>query len=120
MHEPVNRIVRGEIVLPSAGLPEKAAEVIVRVEDVSRADAPAVTVAEQRLGEVDLADGDAIPFAIEVPAGALRDRAIYAVSAHVDVSGTGQVERGDLVSVESHPVLTRGFPDTARVRVRRV
>lgn len=39
---------------------------------------------------------------------------------HVDVSGSGEIEQGDLVSTQSHPVLTRGHADRAAVPVRTV
>jgi hypothetical protein len=42
------------------------------------------------------------------------------VRVHVDVSGSGEVEKGDLISTQSHPVLTRGHADQAAVPVRKV
>lgn len=115
--DPALRRVSGRIVLPQGDLPPEAASIVVAVEDVSRADAPSIVVAEQRLAHVSLREGD-VPFEVGVPPDRLQERARYAVSVHVDVTGTGIVERGDLVSTQSHPVLTAGNPDQATVPVK--
>ena len=111
------RRVRGRIVLPTTQLPPEAASIVVAVEDVSHADAPSRVLAEQRLEHVPL-DGGEVAFEVEIPAGLVEDRARYSVGVHVDVTGTGIVERGDLVSTQSHPVLTFGNPDEASVPVK--
>jgi putative lipoprotein len=111
------RHVRGRIVLPLGELPPEAASVVVAVEDVSRADAPSTVVAEQHLVHVSLGEGEVL-FEVEVPSGRIEARARYTVRVHVDVTGTGIVERGDLVSTQSHPVLTGGNPDEASVPVK--
>ncbi len=113
-------IVRGEIVLPATGAPATAANVIVRVEDISRADAPTVIVGEQRQSDVSLSPGTALPFAVEIPGERVDSRRMYSVSVHIDVSGSGEIERGDLISTQIYPVLTRGHGDEARVQVKRV
>jgi putative lipoprotein len=111
------QIVTGEVVMPSVALPE-AANLIVQVEEVSRADAPSLVVAEQRQNRVQLRPGAALPFVIEVPIEMLDERNSYSVRAHVDVSGSGEVEVGDLISTRSYPVLTRGHGDRASVGVQ--
>ncbi|MCI0636571.1 MAG: YbaY family lipoprotein [Actinobacteria bacterium] len=113
-------VVRGEVVLPQVTLPAEAAELVVQVEDVSRADAPSIVVGEQRLLGVQLYGGAVLPFEIEVPAGLVDERHSYSVRAHVDISGSGEVDVGDLVSTQSYPVLTRGYGDEAVVEVRLV
>lgn len=110
------RHVRGRIRLPEGDLPPEALSIVVAVEDVSRADAPSIVVAEQHLEHVPLS-GD-IAFAVEVPGERVQEQARYTVRVHVDVTGTGIVERGDLVSTQSHPVLTGGNPDEASVPVK--
>jgi putative lipoprotein len=114
------RIVHGEIVLPAIDLPDVAAKVLVQVEDVSRADAPSSVVGEQELKGVKLQKGAVLPFTITLPAEAIDERNSYSVRAHVDLTGSGKVEVGDLVSTQSHPVLTRGSGNEAVVPVKRV
>jgi putative lipoprotein len=111
------RHVRGRIVLPQGPLPPEAAAIVVAVEDVSRADAPSTVVAEQHLVHVSLDAGE-VAFEVDVPNGRIEARARYTVRVHVDVTGSGIVERGDLVSTQSHPVLTGGNPDEASVPVK--
>lgn len=113
------RTVHGEVVLQRGAPGERAAQIIIQVEDVSRMDAPSVVVGEQRLEDVPL-DGSAVPFEIEVPAGLIDERGMYSVRVHVDVSGSGQVERGDMITTQSYPVLTGSSPDEAHVAVRRI
>lgn len=114
------RTVQGEIILPGNDLPAETADVIVQVEDVSRADAPSVVIAEQRQSGVSLRGGAVLPFVVEVPAERVDERNSYSVRVHVDVSTPGEVNVGDLVSTQSHPVLTRGHGDRVQVNVKLV
>jgi uncharacterized lipoprotein YbaY len=114
------RIVRGEVVVPPFVRPAEAAELVVQVEDVSRADAPSIVVGEQRRPAVRLEGGAVLPFVVEVPASLVDARHSYSVRAHIDMSGSGEVEVGDLVSTRSYPVLTRGYGDEAVVDVQLV
>ena len=114
------RVVHGEVTLPAEAEPVDAAEVVIQVEDVSRADAPSVVVAEQRLHGVSLQPGEALPFDVEVPGERIDPSSHYSVRVHVDVSGSGDVERGDFVSTRSYPVLTRGNGDEVIAEVQRV
>jgi uncharacterized lipoprotein YbaY len=117
---PDARTVRGEIVLPVTGVTAQRGDVIVTVEDVSRADAPAQVVAQTRQPGVALGGGATLPFEVEVPASLIDERRSYAVRVHIDTTGSGQVERGDLISTESYPILTRSYGTDVRIRVRPV
>jgi putative lipoprotein len=81
------------------------ATVRVRLLDVSRADASAETVAEQTIeGPSIESDGDSgtVKFAMEAPE--LDVRRSYSLAAHVDLSGSGEIEPGDFLTMESVPV----------------
>lgn len=107
-----------EVRLPP-GTTELPGPVLVRVEDVSRADAAARVVGEVRVGrDARLTPG--LPLCVAVPVRAVDERAAYAVRVHVDADGDGQVSEGDYVSTQHHPVLTGGHPDAATVTVRAV
>lgn len=112
-------VISGEVVLPSTELRGKA-HLIVQVEDISRADAPAAVVGTYRRSNVVLKAGGTLPFTVEVPASAIGSRSAYSVSAYVGSSGSGEVSKGDLVSTQVYPVLTRGFGMTARIAVKLV
>jgi putative lipoprotein len=114
------RTIRGGIILPNTGLSAGTSDLIVQVEDVSRADAPSVVIGEQRQSGVSLSGGTVLPFTIEIPAELIDDRHSYSVRAHIDLSGSGEVKVGDLVSTQSYPVLTRGYGNEAEIKVTRV
>ena len=112
--------IRGQVVLPNVQLPNQTADLIVQVEDVSRADAPSQVVGEQRVSGVPVQAGQVLPFAIEVPAEHIDPRNSYSVRVHVDMTGSGKIEPGDLISTQSYPVLTRGYGNEANVTVKKV
>lgn len=114
------RKVRGTVVLPDDVPSTGSAELVVRVEDVSRADAPSVVIGETRLEDVPLEPGGTLPFEVDVAADVVEHGHSYAISAHLDLSRSGTVEIGDYVSTQSNPVLTYGYGDEAVVAVRRV
>jgi hypothetical protein len=88
-----------EILAPFSG-----ATVLVKVEDVRRADAPAVVIAEQRIPQLSRSPSnrEPVPFSIEYPGDG--ELACYSLRVHVDTDGDGEVSPGDYVSTQSYPV----------------
>jgi putative lipoprotein len=115
-----SRTVQGEIVLPAAGVSPGPADVIVFVEDISRADAPSVVVGKQQQKGVLLRPGLRFPFAVQIPNELIDERHLYSIGAHIDRSGSGEVKIGDFVSTQTCPVLTRGHEASVTINVRRV
>ena len=91
----------------------------VKIEDVSRADAAARAVAEAvvRL-EQPLAAGANVPFSITVPE--VSESIRYNVRAHIDCSGSGEINVGDLISTQAYPVMTQEHADNVTVEVEAV
>jgi putative lipoprotein len=114
------RTVQGEIVLPHTDVPSESADLVVQVEDVSRADVPSVVIADQRQSGVPLRSGAILRFAVEVPDDLVDERDSYSIRVHIDLTGSGEVEAGDLISTRSYPVLTRGHGNEAQIHVQRV
>lgn len=100
---PATVSVDGLVVQRSRNALPAGTVVNVRLLDVSRADAPSVTLAEQRieLGNRQLP----VPFALSVAADRLDARMSYAVAADARLDG-----RLLMFSTNHHPVLTRGAP----------
>jgi putative lipoprotein len=100
---PATVSVDGLVVQRSRNALPPGTVVNVRLLDVSRADAPSVMLAEQRieLGNRQLP----VPFALSVAADRLDPRMSYAVAA--DARLDGQLL---MFSTNRHPVLTRGAP----------
>jgi uncharacterized lipoprotein YbaY len=114
------RLLRGEVLFDAPPPDLAAATIHVRVEDTSLADAESRVVAEQVLRQPppELEAGEGIPFVLRVPE--IDPRASYSVSVHVAFHDTDRIRTGDYINMESHPVLTHGYPDRVGVRVRRV
>lgn len=102
--------VTGTIVFPANLAGPRRATVYVRVEDVSLADASATTLAESVMRDVPVPPTPEPILSFSVPVPSFDPRARYSVLVLVDLDGDGQVGTGDLISTQSHPVLTRGFP----------
>ena len=99
-------LLRGRIVFPPGERPDQAARVVARVEEVSLADAPAATVAEQVREHVALPRGESfsLPFEIPIDPGSIDPGHRYSVRVHVDVTGTSTVTSDDFVSTAAHPL----------------
>ncbi|MER6306250.1 YbaY family lipoprotein [Streptomyces sp. NPDC001657] len=95
--------VRGIVALPGDAPATQAARILVEVRDVSFADAPSTVVAAQVQMDVPLAPHGRIPFRVDVPD--LDPRGAYGLRVHVDLSGSGSLEAGDLISTQAHTVL---------------
>lgn len=102
-----------------AHLPDQA-RARITVEDVSNLDAAAVVVGETVLDDLD-ADR---PAECEVEVDEVDEGTNLIVRVHVADGSRSpadrQVEVGDLLSTESHPVLTRGHGDSVVVRPRQI
>jgi two-component system NarL family sensor kinase len=110
--------VGGALELP-AGYPSGlAASVRVSVRDTTLTGGPVRTVGETTLTDVELAGGGQIPF--RVPVSDVDPSAVYTIEAHVDVTGAGVVEVGDLITAQACAVLTGGAPTELAVPLARV
>ncbi|MET7620343.1 YbaY family lipoprotein [Streptomyces sp. NPDC005408] len=98
----MTRTVTGFVSLPPDAPTGPATRFLVEVRDVSRADAPSTVVGAQVQSDIELAPGGRVPFTVEVPD--LDPTASYGLRVHVDLSGTGTVEAGDLISTQATPV----------------
>lgn len=100
--------VTGNVIFPDDLPPGPVASISITIQDVSRADAPAVDLVSVTIpaGETAPVAGQAIPFSI--PVATDDARITYSVRARVDRDGDGQVRSGDLVSTTHNPVLTHG------------
>lgn len=92
----------------------------VFVEDVSRADAPAVVVASREYREAQFAAAGELTFAVDVLVHSVDEGHRYTVRVHVDVDGSHDVSLGDFVSTQHHGVLTHGGGVEVRIPTIRV
>ncbi|HEX2078562.1 MAG TPA: YbaY family lipoprotein [Longimicrobium sp.] len=94
----------------------RAATAYVRVDDVSRADAPSATLAEARVQVPAGAAG--FPFELRVEGH--DPRGMYALSVHVDVDGDGEAGVGDFITMQRYPVLAGSDAEPMTVEARRI
>jgi hypothetical protein len=113
-------MVRGVIELPSEIKRSVPAQVYIRVEEVSRADALAQLLGQIVLRNLTTSDflRGTIPF--ELPVADPGEGALCTVRVHLDLDGNGVVSSGDYVSAEHIPVLDSSAPSEPRIKLRRV
>lgn len=113
-----DRLAGGSVIVNADPRQVRNATVYVRLEDVSRVDAPSRIVAEQVLSGGAFAEGQPLRFELRgvLPGGSGSCR----LRVHVDVDGDGQVSPGDYVSTESYPVTPSTAQTDIEVRVHRV
>jgi uncharacterized lipoprotein YbaY len=114
--------IEGEVhVIDVPGRPVSATAHI-RLQDVSRADAVATTVAEVTLEDVRFPGHSPfdLPFLLEVDGARLDPRASYIVAVHVDMTGSGEVTVGDYVTVQSVPAPAPDSREPLHIPVRAV
>ena len=113
-------LVTGAVRFDSDAPPFEDATVRVKLRDVTQTDAPARTVAEQVVKGVSLRrPGGAIPFELR-SAARLRPGQAYLLEAHVDLTGSGEIEPGDFITMASHPVTPGPSPARVDVAVHRI
>jgi len=104
--------VRVIIDATATDLPPEGAVVRVYVEDTSRMDQAARSVAQSTVRVDKLIP----PIPVEITCREPAANESFTVRVHVDASGSGQVEVGDLVSTAAH----RAINGEVQVPVRRV
>jgi hypothetical protein len=108
--------VSGRVLFPQGWTPGAApAEGVVEVLDVTLADAPSIAVGSTK---IIAANGASLAFQVLVTK-VVANRS-YAVRVHIDTDKDHQVSKGDLITMESYPVLTNGYGTTTDVTVRPV
>ena len=113
-------LISGRIVFGGKVKSFSGATAYVRLEDVSRADASATTVAEQVIKGVSHQTGKEEAVSFILYGDPPEEHSDYSVRVHVDVDGDGEISVGDYISTESYPVLTYGRPARVDVRVEEV
>ncbi len=95
--------------LQRVALPDSAL-IIIRVVDVSRADAPSEVLGQARITTA--GRQVPIPFEVSVPAPRVQASHSYAVQARIEYEGKLR-----WITTRHYPVLTRGAGNTADLRV---
>ena len=113
-------VLEGEIHFVDVTSSIPLATVYVRLVDVSLADAPSKVIAEEVIHNVSIEVGSPRSVSFSIRTSELDDRAVYALTVHVDASGKGAITPGDYITMESFPVSPINSPTHMNVRVRPV
>jgi uncharacterized lipoprotein YbaY len=113
-------IVRGEILFGGYTKSFSGATVYVRLEDVSKLDAPSKLISEQVIKNVSYNSGDSKAINFELYGIMSDSRANYAISVHVDLDSDGMLSQGDFINMESYPVITNSNSTSISVNVREI
>jgi uncharacterized lipoprotein YbaY len=112
-------VVTGKIWMDNTAAPVKGAILRIRLEEVSRADAPAREVARLEVPDFTYKSGDPpLPWTLGV--GELDSKKRYEVRVHVNLNGDGEYTAGDQITTQSYPVLTQGYPSTIDIQLHRI
>ena len=113
-------LVTGEVRFEPQPPPFGGARLRVQLQDVTQADAPARVVAEQVIEGVSRGgETTGVPFTL-LGSAELDPRSTYILSAHLDLSNSGEITPGDFITMESFPVRAGDRPARVDVTVRRV
>ena len=123
-------LVKGEISFDQNNIKSfSGATIYVRLEDVTMQDAPSKLISQQVIKNVSYNDNSVagrhhqkkIKFALFDDRIAVDFTRLYAIRVHIDVDNNGKINSGDLINMESYPVITYGYPkDNVLVHVRQV
>ena len=116
-------MITGKIVFDKISKSFKNATVYVRLEDVSRQDAPSTVISEQVIRNVEISEKDLstgrlpeLEFALSIEL--CDSKKMYVITAHVDVDRDGRISLGDYITQVYYPV--RDILAFIKVHVREV
>lgn len=115
---PPRVLVQGRVRFETGAPDFERAQLRVRLEEVSRADAGAQVLAEQ-IVDITRPAGDSLPYTL-IGEVTLEPGGAYTVRAHIDMDRTGAVTRGDFISTQSYPIDVANLPADIDILVKPV
>lgn len=117
--------VTGKIVFERVSKPFENATAYIKLEDISKMDAPSKVITRQIIRNVNITHDECVAKKFKEIEFSLRceikdTRGMYVVNAHIDVDGDGKVSVGDYITTAYYPVLTRGFPNNVDIVLKEV
>ena len=100
---PQSRLITVELQFPPRMDAFHARMVLVKIVDISLADAPSILIAQQKLENILCATQSPLLLHIDLPAALTPSN--WIAQAHISRSGNEQYSAGDLITIQSYPVL---------------
>jgi hypothetical protein len=115
----MSALVTGQIWFDESAGPFIGATLRIKIEEVSRADAAAREVSKLVIPNRSNKPGDP-PFEFAIKPGPINPAHRYELRIHLDLNGDGEYTPGDQITMQSYPVLTRGYGSVLQVHLRRI
>lgn len=98
-------LIHGTVTFEAGAPGFRDADLVVRLEDTSLADAPAKLVAQNVLRGISWLGNPAQvqPFSLSIP-DSLAASSRYELRIHLDRAHSGEISRGDFITTQSHTV----------------
>ena len=112
-------LVTGKVFLKEDPGIDQDVSAYVQLLDTSRADAASVKVAET-VYQVKLQDFFTNGLQFQLQVDEIDPRRRYEVNALVDLDKDGKMGKGDYISKQAYPVLTKGYPDYVEMEVSEI
>lgn len=111
--------VTGRIWFDDTAGPFTGAVLRVKLEEISRADAAAREISQAVFPNYSHS-ADAPPADFSIESEQINASHRYEVRVHLDINGNGQYSAGDQITVQSYPVLTKGYPNVIEIRLQQI
>lgn len=118
--EPLTRkpLLKSNLIFPQRTRIFSEAVGYIRLEEVSRADAPSDIITEQVIRKISNKIANENRLEVNLYGPNINRRLDYVVNVHIDSDGNGQINRGDYINTQSYPVLTFGRSNQVTVRLK--
>jgi hypothetical protein len=111
--------ISGEIVFPlDASFHD--ATLHIRVEDIRRADAPAIPICDLKISGVSRQPGSSTPLPFRLNCDVPGNLSQYSLRVHVSLGSSKEVSAGDYVSMQGYPLSCFEKGERVSLAVRRV
>jgi uncharacterized lipoprotein YbaY len=111
--------VSGRIWFDDAAGQFTGATLRVKLQDVSRVDAPAREICNLVIFDCSYFPGEP-PVDFILSTGPIELVGHYEVRVHLDLDGTGEYNVGDQITTQSYPVLTQGHPNNVQIHLKQI
>lgn len=113
-------LVNGKIIFAGDAPHFENGTVTVRLEDTALMDMPSKVLVEEVLENVSYDGAGSIDFTLDGELPTDKQGMSYTVSAHVSLSDSDEIEKGDYITKQAYPVLRKQYPDQVTITVEKV
>ena len=113
-------LLTGKVFITEEPEADQEVSVFIRLLDTSLSDVSSIQVGEVVYKQVKLTHLFSLGFPFQMKVDTLHPHLRYTVSVLVDLDKDGKKGKGDYISKQSYPVLTKGYPNYVEVVVSKI